>query len=381
MDFQIRDEQMQLLDSVEKFAKLRLNPIEVQRRDENHIAPYDLLRDFASMGLLALPFDQQFGGLEESWMTLSLVQEKLAEYAYFASSILSRVVAFGGMSLVNFGTPQQKADLLPELIEGRALFALALSEPGVGSDVSGIQTRAVRVHGGWSIIGRKTWISDADQSTHLIVPAKTLAETGNPEGISVFLVPRDAAGISMTSINKVGNHCMPSFDIGFDEVNVDSDALMGLQGHGLRHILSTLHYSRASMAAAATGTAQSAVNLTVHHAKSREQFGRPIGSNQAIAHLVADMQMRVDQARLTTRHLSWLISEGLPCKREGAQAKVVATEALEFVSNAGMQVLASAGYAADSEMQRIWRDARLYTFGEGSNQIQRNMIAREMGLM
>ena len=196
----------------------------------------------------------------------------------------------------------------------------------------------------------------------------------------MMLIPRDAPGVSMSPLAKVGNNCMPSWDIGFEDVLAPRSALMGVEGEGFAHLMSTLHFSRASMAATVVGCAQAAVDCALAHARERRQFGRPIGAFQVLRHRLADMQMRVDATRLVVRHLAWLISEKKACRREAAQAKVMATECLQFVADHGMQILASAGYAIESDMQRYWRDARLYSFGEGSNEIQRDIIARELGL-
>ena len=377
IDFSLTAEQQSVLDTIDVFLDRRLPPDEVRRRDREHVGPYDLLGDLAEIGVLGLPFAAEYGGLAQPWVTLALVQERLARRAYFSASIVSRVVAFGGMSLVLYGSSEQRDRLLPELIGGRALVALALSEPEAGSDAGAITTRATPTDTGWCIRGRKTWISDADAATHLLVPART---PGGGTSISAFLVPRATPGISMTRLEKVGNHCMASFEIGFDEVEVGRCALMGEEGRGLQHVLSTLAYSRASLAAAATGTAQAAVDIAVAHARERHQFGRPIGANQVIRHRLADMQMRVDQARWASMHLAWLISEGSASRRHAAQAKVIASEALQYVARHGMHILASAGYSDESDMQRIWRDAQLSSFGEGSNEIQRDIIGRELGL-
>ena len=380
IDFSLTDDQKSILDAVERFLAKRLPPEEVRRRDDHHIPPYDLLPELAALGILGLPFEEKYGGMAQRWSTLALVQERIAQTAYSVASIISRVVAFGGMSLMSYASEAQRERWLPRLISGQALFALALSEPQAGSDAGAILTRAEKVSGGWRIIGRKTWISDAKGATHLVVPARTEKRGSGPRGISVFLVATSSPGISLTGIPKVGNNCMPSFDIGFDEVFVGDDALLGGEGSGFRHIMSTLHYSRASMAAAATGSAQCAVNLALEHAKARQQFGKPIGANQAVKHRLADMQMRVDQARLTLWHLAWLVSENRPCRRQSAQAKIIATETLQYCTHHGMQILASAGYAVESDMQRLWRDSRLYSFGEGTNEIQRDIVGRELGL-
>jgi alkylation response protein AidB-like acyl-CoA dehydrogenase len=173
---------------------------------------------------------------------------------------------------------------------------------------------------------------------------------------------------------------MPSWDIAFEDVKVSDEALMGEAGRGFRHTMSTLHYSRAGQAANAVGQAQKAVDLVVAYAKERVQFGQSIGSFQAIQHKIADMQVRVNLARLALRQLSWLIASERSCVLEAAQTKLAATEAFQFVTRTGMQIMASAGYSMESDIQRMWRDAALYTFGEGSSELQRNLIARELGL-
>jgi alkylation response protein AidB-like acyl-CoA dehydrogenase len=282
--------------------------------------------------------------------------------------------------VLSYGSAAQQQAMLPRLADGRLLFALALTEPEAGSDAAALRTRAEKVPGGWRIHGRKCWISDAAGADLIIVAARTAPGATGSKGISLLLVPPNTPGVAMTPLAKLGNHCMPSFDIGFDDAFVPDDALIGPEGEGFRCLMSTLHKSRASMAATVTGCAQAAVDCALAHAKERVQFGRPLGGFQAVRHRLADMQMRVDQARLTVWHLGWLIATGQRTAREASAAKVIATEALQYVTHHGMQLLASAGYAADSDMQRFWRDGRLYSFGEGANEIQRDLIARELGL-
>lgn len=380
MDFAITDEQNRILDTVDRFISRRLPPEEVRRRDAGHIPPYDLLEEMGELGLFALGFPPEYGGLGADWRSVCLVQERLGFHAYMAASIYNRVVGFGGMSLLTYGSPAQKKEFLPQILTGKMLIALALTEPEAGSDAAAIRTRAARVEGGWRVVGRKTWISDAGGARYLLTPVRTEPSSTGAKGISILLIPPDAPGVSMTPLPKIGNNAMPSWDIGFDDVFVPDEALIGEEENGFRHLMSTLHYSRASMAATVTGCAQAAVDLALRHAKERQQFGRPIGQFQVIRHRLADMQMRVDQARLIVYHLAWLIARGQNCRREAAQAKIIATEALQYVAHHGMQIMASAGYAAESDMQRIWRDSRLYSFGEGTNEIQRELVARELGL-
>lgn len=374
MDFALTPTQEAMLETVDRFVAKHLPPEEVRRRDRLHIPPYDLLPAMGEAGFFRLALPPEHGGLGEDWRSLALVQERLGRHAYMAASILNRVVGFGIASVLGYGSAAQRAALLPRLAEGRLLISLALTEPGAGTDAGAVTTRAERTPGGWRLHGRKSWISDAAGADHMLVAAR------GAEGISLFLVPPAAPGVAMTELPKIGNNAMPSWDIALDGVEVGEDALMGEPGRGFRHLMSTLHASRASMAATVTGCAEAALDCALQHARQRVQFGRPIGANQTLRHRLADMRMRVDQSRLVVRHLAWLIATGRPCRREAAQAKVIATECLQYVTHHGMQILASAGYAAESDMQRYWRDARLYSFGEGTNEILRDLVAREMGL-
>jgi len=380
MDFATTPTQDAILETVDRFIARHLPPDEVRRRDRLHIPPYDLLPAMGEAGFFRLALPEDEGGLGEDWRSLALVQERLGRHAYMAASILNRVVGFGIASVRGYGNTAQKAALLPRLAEGRLLIALALTEPGAGTDAAAVTTRAERTATGWRVAGRKSWISDAAGADYMLVVARTTPGSKGAEGISLLLVPPKAQGVAMTELPKVGNHSMPSWDIAFDGVEVPADALMGEEGRGFRHLMSTLHASRASMAATVTGAAEAALQIALDHARTREQFGRPIGKNQAIRHRLANMRMRVDASRMLVRHLAWLIATGQDCRREAAQAKIFASECLQFVTDAGMQIMASAGYAAESDMQRLWRDARLYSFGEGANEILRDQVAREMGL-
>jgi alkylation response protein AidB-like acyl-CoA dehydrogenase len=380
MDFRITEEQQLLLHSVDRFFKRHLPLEEVRRRDHDHEPPYHLLPLMGELGILGLPLPKEFGGFEERWETVALIQERMGYLAQMAASLYNRIVSFGGMSLLTYGTAQQKAKLLPALIRGELLPALALTEPEAGSDAAAVRTRAHRVDGGWVLNGRKSWVSDADAAQYIVTACRTDPESRGAAGISMFLVPRAAPGLFMTRLPKVGNNCLPSWDVAYEDTFVSDEALMGEEHRGFKHLMSTLHYARASLASSVIGQSQAAVDLALAYAKERQQFGQPIGKFQVIQHRLVDMQTRVDLCRLMIQYLAWRISENLPSRKEAAQAKVTATECLQFVTDHGMQIMASAGYSTDGDMQRYWRDGRLYSFGEGSNEIQRNIIARDMGL-
>ena len=373
-------EQEQILDAVDRMMAKHCPPERVRALDGAGECPLDLLARFGEMGLLAIPFPERYGGLDGDWTTVVLVQERLGLHAAVAASLYSITVDFGGMSLLHHGTEAQRERLLPPLIRGEMQFALALSEPGAGTDAAGLVTRAERVDGGWRVNGRKTWISAADTAAYLLVPCRTERGSRGAAGVSVLLVPPRTPGVHMTRLHKLGNNSLTSWDVGFDDVVVPEDSLLGEKGRGFAPILSTLSYSRSGQAANAVGQAQAAVDLAVAHARERVQFGAPLTQFQVLRHRLVDMQMQVDQARLMLYRLAWMISAGQRCRRESAQAKILASEALRAVASEGMEIMASAGYAGESAMARHWRDSGLYVFGEGANAMLRDQIAREMGL-
>lgn len=380
IDFEIPEDDRALLDAIDRMMVKEFPPEALRAADDKHETPWHLLPIMGELGLFAIPFSEEWGGFGKDWRTVALVNERLAYHAGIAATLFGTTVGFGGMSLLKYGSEEQKRELLPQLIQGKARFALALTESQAGTDAGAIITTARRTETGWVINGRKTWISNADAAHYLVVACRTEQGSQGAKGVSMFLIDRNTPGITMTPLAKVGHHCMPSWDIGFDDVEISHSALMGQEGQGFKHTMSTLHYSRAGQAANAIGQSQKAVDLTIAYAKERKQFGQSIGSFQAIQHKIADMQVHVNLARLALQQLAWLIATERPCRLEAAQTKLVATEAFQFVTRTGMQVMASAGYSMESDMQRMWRDAGLYTFGEGTSELQRNLIARELGL-
>jgi alkylation response protein AidB-like acyl-CoA dehydrogenase len=380
MDPETTDDQRMLLDSVDRLIARHLPPDEVRRRDAEADPPDHLLPLMGGMGLLGLPVPASLGGAGGDWRTMAAVQERLGWHATMAAILFNRVTCFGIMTLLASGTEAQKAAFLPGLMAGQGAFALALTEPGAGSDAGALATRAKPVPGGWQITGRKVWISGAAQATRMVVACRTGDAARGTRGVTMLLVPPDAPGIHMTRLEKVGNRCSLSYDIGLDGVFVPQDAVLGTPGEGFEVLRRTLFHARSGLAAAVVGTAQRAVDMAAGHARARIQFGRPIGANQAIAHRLARMQTEVDMARLAARALAASIDAGAPCARLAAQAKWAATETLKRVTEDGMQIMASVAYEAGHDMNRMWRDARLYTFGEGSSEILLDMIARDMGL-
>ena len=373
------DEHAEILDAVDKFCR-DITQAETARRDAAHIPPYDYIPRLAGLGLTRAPVPEAHGGLGLPWSLFCRIQERIAYHAQPVASILNRIVSFGLMPLIHFGTAAQQAALIPRLLDGEALVALALSEPGAGSDARAVTTRAERTANGWRISGRKTWISDADFATHLLTLCRIAGPQTPGDGLAAFLVPRHAAGIAMTVLPKAGNNCMPSYDIGFDSVAVTDADMLGAAGAGFRTVTGTLRYSRASLSATIVGSAKAACDLAIAHAGERAQFGRPLSTFQVIRHRLVDMHMEIRKSELMVRELARMVDAGEEADEQAAMTKISATEMFQFITDRGMQILASAGYASESPMQRYWRDARLYSFGEGANEIQREIVAKRMGL-
>jgi len=368
-----------LCDAIDKMMQKHLPPEEVRRRDAAAEPPDHLLKIYADMGLFQLVLPEGEGGLGGSWHQLSIIQERLGYHATMAALLYNRVACFGMMTLLTSASSEQKGKWLPKLLAGEGAFALGLSEAGAGSDAGALQTRAEKNGAGWKITGRKIWISGAAAALRIVVAARTDPASTGGRGVTLFLVPPDAEGVSMTRLDKVGNRCSLSYDIGFDAVTISDTDRIGPVGEGFECLKKTLFYARSGLASAVVGTAQAAVDAALAHARERTQFGQPIGRFQVLAHRLAQMQTEVDLARLITRDLARAIDQGEDCARLAAQAKLVTTETLKRVTEQGMQIMASAGYAAESDMQRYWRDARLYSFGEGSSEILLDLIAADMG--
>lgn len=379
-DFGLTDDQRAILDSIDRCMARVFPPEMVRDYDLSHRFPTHLLNAYGGLGILGLPFPEEYGGLGCDWQTVVLVQERLGRHAAIAAALYSITVDFGGMSILHAGTEEQKRKHLPAMIEGRAQYALALTEPEAGTDAASLRTRASLSPKGWTLNGRKTWISCADTADYLVVAARTQEGSSGSKGISMILVPRDTPGVHMTVLPKIGNNSMPSFDIAFDDAVVPEDCLLGVRDDGFRVLMATLQYSRSGQAANVIGQSQAVVDMVAAHVKEREQFGAPLAQFQVLRHRLVDMQMRVDQARLLLYRLAALIDAGARARAESAMAKIAASECLQYVTHHGMQMMASTAYAAESDLSRHWRDSRLYTFGEGTNEMLRDLIAREMGL-
>ena len=344
--------------------------------------PTEVFRTLGQAGLLSLPHPEEFGGYAQPYEVYLQVVEEIAS-AWMSVAVGVSVHALTAYPVTAFGTRAQQEALLPGMLSGDQLGAYCLSEQQAGSDVGSMTTRAVASGDddgeptAYVLRGRKAWISHAGHADYYTTFARTSDDGGR--GLSCFVVPADAAGLSFgTPERKMGLHCDTVREVMFDDVPVEASRRIGAEGQGMAIALSALDAGRLGIAAAATGLAQSALDLASSYAMERQQFGRAIAANQGLAFLIADMEAAVTSARATYLHAARLKDAGRVFAKEAAVAKLVATDAAMRVTTDAVQVLGGAGYTQDFPAERFMREAKVTQIFEGTNQIQRLVISRHV---
>jgi len=380
MDFAFTEEQQMLRDSVRKLMQKHAPPDYVRRHDRARSFPEDLFQAWVEAGLLALPFPEEYGGAGGSIMDMVIVAEEIARVS--ADLVMAYTGnIFCGLNLVRKASEEQKRTWLPQLFSGEIKFSISMSEPDAGSDIGAMRTTAVRDGNEWVIDGQKIWASMAGAENNVInLYVKTDPKAHYRQGMSLFLVDNDTPGLTLRKLDMLGRRATGTYELVFDKVRVAPDRLIGGENKGWDCVMSGLQVERATSAAGNVGAAQAVVDLAVQYAKDRKQFGRPIGSNQAIAHMLADMQTEVEAARTLMWRAAWMVSAGQDALREISMAKLFTSETYVKIASQGMQVLGAFGYSTEFDMERHFRDSRAATIAAGTSQIQRNLIANLMGL-
>jgi alkylation response protein AidB-like acyl-CoA dehydrogenase len=337
------------------------------------------------MGLFGLPFAEEHGGMGGDYFTLCLALEELARVDSSVAITLEAGVSLGAMPIYRFGTDEQKERWLPALCRGEALAAFGLTEPGFGTDAGGTQTRAVldRDTDEWVITGSKAFITNSgtDITAVIAVAAVTGEREGGRKEISMILVPSGTPGLTVQpGYSKVGWCASDTHELNFDDVRVPAANLLGERGRGFAQFLNTLDEGRIAISALATGLAQGCVEESVRYARQRHAFGRPIGEYQAIQFMIADMEARTHTARLAWHEAARRQSQGEPFKREAAIAKLHASQIAIDNARAATQIHGGYGFMNETPVARFWRDAKVLEIGEGTSEVQRMVIARELGL-
>ncbi|MEV4459002.1 acyl-CoA dehydrogenase family protein [Microbispora sp. NPDC049633] len=379
----LNDEHVELRKSVEEFAREVVAPV-IGDYYERCEFPYDIVRKMGAMGLFGLPIPEEYGGMGGDYFALCLALEELARVDSSVAITLEAAVSLGEMPILRFGTDAQKQRWLPKMAAGEILGAFGLTEPGGGSDVpGGMRTTAVLDGGEWVINGSKAFITNSGTDITGVVGVAAITgrrEDGKQE-ISTILVPSGTPGFTVSKkYSKVGWSASDTRELSFTDCRVPEENLLGERGRGYAQFLRTLDEGRVAIAALSVGLAQGCVDESLRYVGERRAFGREIGRYQAIQFKIADMEARAHTARLAYYHAAERMLAGLPFKKEAAIAKLVSSNAAMDNSRDATQIFGGYGFMNEFPVGRFYRDAKILEIGEGTSEVQRMLIARELGL-
>ena len=379
MDFDLNEEQRMWQKAVHDFVAAQVRP-KAREVDETSEFNWPAVRKMGPLGLLGMTVPEEYGGSGVDAISAAIAIEELG---WGCGSTALAIAAHNGLGcapIARFGSEEQKKKFLPGVTSGKnRLAALALTEPGAGSDLQGgVRTKAEKAGAEWVINGSKAWITNASIADYIITLVRTDLRGGS-HSLSMIIVPTDTPGLTIhPPEKKMGLNGSQTNALTYENVRVPLSYLLGEEGHGLRQTLATLDGGRISIGALAVGLAQAAFERARDYARERQAFGKPIAEQQAIQWMLADAATEINAARLSVRYAAWLKQEGRPFGKEAAMGKLYATEMAERVCRNAIQIHGSYGYSREYEVERIYRDARLMTIGEGTSEIQRLVIARHV---
>jgi alkylation response protein AidB-like acyl-CoA dehydrogenase len=380
MNFGFSDEQLAMRDAAKGFVERYCSREQVRQWDDEGIFPRDLYVRMAQMGWLGLMVPEEYGGTGGSLLDLVAIYEVIARHSVDVPTRLA-LTFWGQINLLMYGTQPQRDRYLAPSVRGEIPLSFSLSEPNSGSDAASVSTFALRDRDDWVINGQKLFCTGAGMENNvMIVAVRTNRDAPKHQGISMLLVPCDTPGVEVRKMRTIGRRIVGTNEAYFTDARVPAGNLLGPLDGGWGCITSHLERERLTLAAMYLGNAQGALDDAVLYARQREQFGRPIGKNQAVRHMLAEAAMDVEAGRWLTYRGAWLHAKGLPCSREATMAKVFVSEMWQRTTAVGMQVLGGHAYTMDHPMQRYWRDARNGTVGGGTSQILRDVIATTLDL-
>ncbi|HYP23870.1 MAG TPA: acyl-CoA dehydrogenase family protein [Actinomycetota bacterium] len=381
MDFDLSPEQHEFQQVVRAFVEDAVRP-NAERWDHEHELPMDAVKQMAELGLFGLPFPEEYGGSGADFLTLCLAIEELARVDSSLAITLEAAVGLGAMPIWHFGTEEQKRKWLPPLATGESRAGFGLTEPGGGSDAGATRTTARLEGGEWVINGSKSFITNSGTpiTSFVTVTAVTGESQGHKE-ISAIVVPNDTPGFEVGKpYRKMGWWHSDTHELAYIDCRVPEENLLGQQGHGFRNFLKILDDGRIAIAALAVGLAQGCVDESVKYANERTAFGQAIGSFQALQFKIADMATKTELARTAYHKAAWLKEQGRPYKKEAAMAKLYASTVAVDVARDAVQVHGGYGYIEEFPVCRHFRDSKILEIGEGTSEVMRILIARELGL-
>lgn len=381
LDLDLTDQQERLRHQVRDFADTVVAPAAYEY-DTKRELPYGIIAAMGEMGLFGLPFPRQYGGQGRDYVDLCIAIEELSRVDQSIGVTLEAGVGLGAMPVYRSGTEAQKQQWLPMLAQGKALAGFGLTEAEAGSDAAGTKTTAVLEHGEWVINGTKQFITNSGTEITRLVTVTAVTgrrDNGKPE-LSAILVPSGTPGFTVEpSYDKVGWHTSDTHPLTFRDVRVPEANLLGERGRGYANFLESLDEGRVAFSALCTGAAQGCLEESIRYAKSRNVFGRSIGSNQHIAFKIARMQARVHSARLATYEAARRIVAGQPFKLEASLAKMISSEAAMDNARDATQIFGGYGFMNENPVARHYRDSKILEIGEGTTEVQLMVISRELG--
>ena len=379
MDFELSDQQQQIRDEVRRFGENEIRPIATEH-DREEKFPHEVLDEAAKMGLLGAQIPMEYGGAGYDALDVAIIIEGLyAADPGVGGSVLG--TAFGSEAIVAFGTEEQKEEYLPPIAEGEAIMGSAISEPDTGSDVSSVSTTAEKDGDEWVVSGNKMWITNGSVGDYFVVLCRTDPEAeGRYNGFSQIVVEADRDGFEADKITgKMGIRASDTAELIFDNVRVPEENLVGTEGTGFLQQMEFFDETRTQVAAQAVGMAKGAAERALEYSQQREQFGQPIGEFQAIQHKLADMHTKLEAARQLTYKSAWSVENSdEPVTKLASMAKEYASRVAVDVANEAVQIHGGSGYVNDFDVERFYRDAKITQIYEGTTEIQKNIIAREL---
>jgi len=379
MNLDLTDEQRQMRDLVRDFADNEVAPGAAER-DQHEIFPLEIVKKMGALGLFGLPIPESYGGLGADALTWALVMEELGRVDSSVAVTLSVASGLAGGMVVRYGNDEQQQRWLPPIAAGEMLASFALTEPSGGSDVRALRTTAKLEDASWTIDGSKSFITNSGTpiTGFLVVACRT---DEPPRDVSTIIVPADTEGLVIGSeYAKMGWRSTDTHEVVFQGCRVPEANLLGERGRGLRQCLASLDDGRISIAAISVGLAQACLDASLRYAQEREAFGRPIGSYEAVAFKLADMKVAIESARLMTWEAAWTKDEGRDYSAAAAAAKLRASDVANVCAREAIQIHGGYGYTEEFPVSRYYRDAKVLEIGEGTSEILRLVLARDLGL-
>ena len=376
-DLYFTEEHKMLRDMVRDFARNEVKPL-AQELDEKGGFPYESVKKMAELGLMGIPWDEKYGGTGMDTMALVIAIEEIGKVCPSTSATMMAHTSLGTAPIAIFGTEEQKERYLPGLASGKKIGAFGLTEPNAGSDAGNTQTRAVLNGDEYIVNGEKAFCTNAGEAAVMIFTA-VMVEDGEEKGISAFVIDADTEGMSLNPPEKKMGWCgSDTRSVFFKDMHISKSAVLGNPSKGFKQFLKTLTGGRITIGALGIGTAQGAFSRALAYSQEREAFGKPIHKFQGVSFKLSDMATQIEAARHLVYYAAWKKDRGLPVIKEAAMAKLFSSETAMMVTTEAIQVLGGYGYIKEYDVERFFRDAKILEIGEGTSEIQRMIIAREL---